>query len=106
MNTSGKCGAEREVLKQAGSSYKKFKTKAQAEAFIEDWKKSYADVWRAVIKEVLDQGFRPRDIEPLRTAGMKSIIEQFMYKPGKSTEMDEITEEARQLSLQTPKQKT
>jgi hypothetical protein len=35
---------------------------------------------------------------------MKSIIEQFMYEPGKSTEVDEITEKAKQLSLQQPKQ--
>jgi hypothetical protein len=84
---------------------KKFRTRAQAEAFIEDWKETYADVWREMIKEVLDQGFRPRDIEALRTGGMKSIIEQFMYKPGKSTEMGELTAKAKQLSLQHPKQK-
>jgi hypothetical protein len=53
----------------------------------------------------LDQGFRPRDIEALRTGGMKSIIEQFMYKPGKATEIGELTEKAKQLSLQHPKQR-
>lgn len=52
-----------------------------------------------MIKEVLDEGFRPRDIEPLRTEGMKSIVEQFMSKPGKLTEMEDLTEEAKQLSL-------
>lgn len=35
---------------------------------------------------------------------MNSIIEQFMYKPGKFTEKGEITEKAKQLSLQHPKQ--
>lgn len=54
-----------------------------------------------MIKELLDQGFRPRDINSLRTDGMKSIIEQFMYKPGGNTEMEEITDEAKQLSLQS-----
>jgi hypothetical protein len=58
-----------------------------------------------MIKDALDQGFRPRDKEALRTDGMKSIIEHFMYKPGKSTEIGEITEKAKQLSLQSPKQK-
>lgn len=52
-----------------------------------------------MIKEVLDQGFRPRDIEALRSEGIKSIIEQFLYEPGKSIEIGEITEKAKQLSL-------
>ncbi|KAJ5896413.1 uncharacterized protein N7473_005812 [Penicillium subrubescens] len=98
----GRYGAEREVSKQSGSCHKKFRTRAQAEAFIEDWKESYADVWRNMIKEVLDQGFRPRDIEALRTSGMKSIIQQFMYEPDNPIEIGEITEKAKQLSLQCP----
>ncbi|KAJ6118768.1 SinR repressor/SinI anti-repressor dimerization [Penicillium samsonianum] len=100
----GRCGAEKEVQKEPGSCHKKFRTRAQAEAFIEDWKESHADVWRELIKEVLDQGLRPRDPIVWKTGGMKSIIEQFMYEPGKSTEVDEITEKAKQLSLQQPKQ--
>lgn len=55
-----------------------------------------------MIKEVLDQGFRPRDIEALRTSGMKSIIQQFMYEPDNPIEIGEITEKAKQLSLQCP----
>jgi hypothetical protein len=36
--TSGRCGAEKEVQKEAGSCYKKFRTRAQAEAFIEAYR--------------------------------------------------------------------
>lgn len=76
---------------------------AQAEAFIEHWTTSYADVWREIIKEVLDQSFRPRDIDAFRTHDMKSIFEHFMYKPG--NELDRITEQMEsQLSLQYPRQ--
>lgn len=48
---------------------------AQAEAFIEDWKESYAEVWCELIKEVLDRGFRPRDIQAFRTRNMGLIID-------------------------------
>lgn len=60
---------------------------------------------RPMIKEVLDQGFRPGDINSLQADGMKSIIQNIIYKPREFTEMEEITEEARQLSLQSQKQK-
>lgn len=55
---SGKNGAEREVNKERASCHKRFKTMAQAEAFIEDWKESYAEIWYESIKEELDRGFR------------------------------------------------
>ena len=38
-------------------------TRPQAEAFIEDWKESFADVWRRAIRQGLDQGLRPRDMK-------------------------------------------
>lgn len=76
----------------------------QAEAFIEDWKKSYAEVWHDMIKEALDQGFRPRGIEAFQPRSMGSIVQQFLYEAGKTAEMDDITENTKQLSLQHPKQ--
>lgn len=45
-----------------GACHKCFRTNAQAKAFIEDWKISFADVCRKIIKEKLDQGSRPQDI--------------------------------------------
>lgn len=53
--------------------------------------------------EALDQGLRPRDPIVWKTGGMKSIIGQFMHDPRKSTEVDEITEKAKQLLLQQPR---
>ncbi|RMJ21266.1 hypothetical protein PHISP_07869 [Aspergillus sp. HF37] len=77
---------------------------AQAEAFIEDWKESYAEVWGELIKDALDRGFRPRDIEAFRSRDMGLVIERFLCKP--TTEVDELAEKtATQLSLQGNKQK-
>lgn len=78
---------------------------AQAEAFIEDWKESYAEVWCGLIKESLDRGFRPRGIEAFRPREMELIIKQFLYKPSDCIEVDEITKKAVQLSLQDSEQK-
>lgn len=52
-----------EVFKFSGSCHKVFRTRALAEAFIEDWKDTYADVWRKAIREALDIGYRPEDME-------------------------------------------
>jgi hypothetical protein len=46
----------------SGACYKCFKTEAQAEAFIEDWKKSYAKVVRQAVRKGLDEGLRPEDM--------------------------------------------
>lgn len=46
-----------------GACHKHFRTHAQAEAFIDDWKTSFADISRRVIKEKLDRGFRPQDMK-------------------------------------------
>lgn len=103
---SGENGAEREVTEEKGSCHKRFRTKAQAEAFIEDWKESYAEIWYELIKEALDRGFRPRDIGAFRSREMGSIIEQFLRKPSISTDVDDIAgKTAKQLSLQDNKQK-
>lgn len=53
-----------------GSGQKRFRTMAQAEAFIEGWKGAYAEVWGELIKEVLDRGFRPRDIRSFGSCEM------------------------------------
>lgn len=79
---------------------------AQAEAFIEDWKESYAEIWYELIKEALDRGFRPRDIGAFRSREMGLIIEKFLYKPIRTTEIDDIVKKTeKQLSLQDSKQK-
>ena len=43
--------------------HKHFRTELQAKAFIEDWKETFADVCRRSIKQKLDDGFRPNDME-------------------------------------------
>lgn len=93
-------GAQKEVIRKRGSCHKKFRTVAQAEAFIEDWKETYAGIWYELIKEALNKGLRPCDIGAFRADGMKLIIDQFLQKPCRSTEIDEITKRTRaQLSL-------
>lgn len=54
---------ELKVKYQSGACHKRFRTRSQAEAFIEDWKDSLADVWREEIKNGLDQGLRPRNMK-------------------------------------------
>lgn len=62
----------------SGACHKRFRTRSQAEAFIEDWKDSFADVWRRKIREELDQGLKPYD--------MKLSVEGILYGPDKQTE--------------------
>ncbi|KAF1850581.1 uncharacterized protein K460DRAFT_412268 [Cucurbitaria berberidis CBS 394.84] len=52
-------GASQAVHEISGACHKHFRTKEQAEAFIEDWKETYAEVWRRAVKEALDNGLRP-----------------------------------------------
>ena len=59
MRYSGKTGALEEIHEITGACHKRFKTRAQAEAFIEDWKESFADVWRREVRRALDRGLRP-----------------------------------------------
>ncbi|KAE8395827.1 hypothetical protein BDV23DRAFT_144886 [Aspergillus alliaceus] len=54
---------EPKVKGYSGACYKHFRTRAQAEAFIEDWKNAYADVCRREIKAELDRGFRPPNMK-------------------------------------------
>ena len=49
-----------EIDESSGACHKRFKTKSQAIAFIQDWKESFAEVWCREVKKSLDQGFRPK----------------------------------------------
>jgi hypothetical protein len=53
---------------------------AQAEAFIEDWKESFADVWRREVKKGLDRGLQPLD--------MKFSIEGILHEGGEDSVAD------------------
>ncbi|CAN9302553.1 unnamed protein product [Alternaria alternata] len=59
----GPGGAQENVHEFPGACHKKFRTKEQAEAFIEDWKETYAEVWRRALKKALDEGLRPQDLK-------------------------------------------
>ena len=52
-----------EIHEVPGACYKRFRTQKQAEAFIEDWKEAYAEIWRRAVKEGLDKGLRPQDMK-------------------------------------------
>lgn len=74
---------------------------AQAEAFIEDWNESYAQIWYELIKDALDRGDRPRGIYAFRPREMGLILDQFLCRTSECPELDDITEKTRtQLSLQ------
>jgi hypothetical protein len=62
MKSSGATGALEETREISGACYKCFRTEAQAEAFIKDWKESYAEVVRQEVRKGLEEGFRPRDM--------------------------------------------
>ncbi|KAG9235622.1 hypothetical protein BJ875DRAFT_503914 [Amylocarpus encephaloides] len=72
---------EPEVKEISGACHKRFRTRSQAEAFIEDWKESFADVWRRRIREGLDQRLQPYD--------MKLGVEGILHGPDEQTQ-DEV----------------
>lgn len=51
-----------EVERVPGACHKHFKTRLQAEAFIEDWKQAVAEVYCEKIKNGLDKGHRHWDM--------------------------------------------
>ncbi len=51
------------MVEAPNACFKRFRTRDQAEAFIEDWKQTTADLYRAAIKEALDRGWRPPDLK-------------------------------------------
>jgi viroplasmin and RNaseH domain-containing protein len=60
---SGPEGALQDIHGISGACHKHFRTKEQAEAFIEDWKETYAEVLRREVKKALDEGLRPKDMK-------------------------------------------
>ncbi|KAJ6101902.1 hypothetical protein N7486_004329 [Penicillium sp. IBT 16267x] len=97
----GENGAEKEVVGEEGSCHKRFRTMAQAEAFIEDWKETYAEIWREMIKEALDQGYRPLESDAFRPHKMRSMIKVLFRDASECSEVDDLTEKTKsQLSLQ------
>ncbi|KAJ9607040.1 hypothetical protein H2200_008112 [Cladophialophora chaetospira] len=68
----GKTGSLEEIEEFQGACHKRFKTEAQAQAFIEDWKESYAEVWRSEVKKALDRGLQPKDMK----FGMENILKE------------------------------
>lgn len=69
---SGDGGSEPQVKEVSGACHQKFRTLTQAEAFIEDWKKSFADACGRALKDILDHGYRPNN--------MKLNLESFLSK--------------------------
>lgn len=47
----------------SGSCHRHFRTREQADAFIEDWKESVTLIYKKEIKKALDQGERPLDMK-------------------------------------------
>jgi viroplasmin and RNaseH domain-containing protein len=61
---SGDIGASQKVDGFEGACHKRFRTEAQAQAFIEDWNESYAQVVYREVKKGLDRGLQPRNMKP------------------------------------------
>jgi len=80
-------GSEPKVSEVSGACHKRFRTKDQAQAFIEDWKQSFADVYREAIKEALDKGFRPPDLK-LSVVGI--LHETETKREGTTDILDEV----------------
>ena len=72
MTYSGAEGALEEIHEVNGACHKRFRTREQAEAFMEDWIKTFAEVWRREMEKKLNQGFRPHDMK-LNTEGILRI---------------------------------
>lgn len=52
-----------ESIKGTSACHESFSTEQEAEQFIENWKDAYADTWRRAIRQALDDGWRPNDME-------------------------------------------
>ena len=82
MCFSGKTGALEQIHEISGACHKRFKTEVQAKAFIEDWKESFADLWRREVKQALDRGLRPRD--------MKVSIDGILHEAGEDNVAEDL----------------
>jgi len=85
MYCSGRTGSLEEIQEFQGACHKRFKTKAQEQAFIEDWKESCADVWRSEVKKALDRGLRPKD--------MKFGTEDILQQPNADSDVADLAEQ-------------
>lgn len=85
MRYSGETGGLEEIDEISGACHKRFKTNGQAEAFIEDWKESFAGVWGREMKKALDQGLRPWD--------MKLSMEGVLHAEGEDSCTKDITKQ-------------
>ena len=74
----------KEIQEFQGACHKRFKTKAQAQAFIEDWKESCADMWRSEVKKALDRGLQPKD--------MKFGRENILREPNGDSDIADLAE--------------
>jgi hypothetical protein len=101
INSSGKRGAKKQITEEPGSCHKSFRTMAQAQAFIEDWKASYTAIWCELIQEALDGGFRPHEIQAFRPHEMRLIIKRFLSGPKKESDADEVVEQMLSVSLES-----
>lgn len=81
---SGSGGSEPEVVNFSGACHKRFRTLAQAEAFIADWVEMHACVVKAKIKEELLVGHRP--------AKMKGSPVELSLKTESNDDEDELTD--------------
>ncbi len=81
---SGSGGSELEVVNFSGTCHKRFRTLAQAEAFIADWVEMYACVVKAQIKEELLDGHRPTK--------MKGLPVEHSLKTEGNDDEDELTD--------------
>jgi len=63
IECSGSKGVLEETDKAPNACHKRFRTEAQAEAFIEDWKEAYAEVVYRAVKKELSRGMKPRNLE-------------------------------------------
>ena len=68
--------------------YKQFKTRHEADAFIEAWKTSFADTYRREIKKALDQGFRPHDMK----FGVQGILHEIETDIEHAGDLDKFNE--------------
>jgi len=90
--TSCSGGTEPKVTEVSSNCHKYFRTRAQAEAFIEDWKQTVASIYEKAIREALDKGFRPDD--------MKFNVEGILHKPESTKEgEDDMTKRLDKLNL-------
>jgi hypothetical protein len=89
----GRDGAKPEVEKFKGACHKHFRTRAQAEAFIEDWKSAVVDVYQKMIRASLDNGNRPPN--------MRLTVNSLFQESDNTTEEvdEEVTNEMRNLRL-------